>query len=117
MTLVSEIAPLGIDARRLGDLERLARDARPGLSAAELRDKLKAITVKPPVFPIAVTAIAVGVASGAFSYLNNGGPYEIAAALSAAVSGNCCAPCCSGATSISSLSPLCARSSPRVFIV
>ena len=80
VTLVSEIAPLGIDARRLGDLERLARDARPGLSAAELRDKLKAITVKPPVFPIAVTAIAVGVASGAFSYLNNGGPYEIAAA-------------------------------------
>ena len=80
MTLVSEIAPLGIDARRLGDLERLARDARPGLSAAELRARLKAITVKPPVFPIAVTAIAVGVASGAFSYLNNGGPYEIAAA-------------------------------------
>ena len=44
VTLVSEIAPLGIDARRLGDLERLARSAQPGLRAAELRDKLKTIT-------------------------------------------------------------------------
>src|SRR5262245_9308551 len=73
VTLVSEVAPLGIDARRLGDLERLARGAQPGLSAAELRDKLKAVTAKPPVFPIAVTAIAVGIASGSFSYLNEGG--------------------------------------------
>jgi uncharacterized membrane protein YjjP (DUF1212 family) len=80
VTLVDEIAPLGIDARQLGELERLARDARPGLSAAELRDKLKAITAKPPVFPIAITAIAVGVACGAFSYLNDGGPSEIAVA-------------------------------------
>jgi uncharacterized membrane protein YjjP (DUF1212 family) len=80
VTLVSEVAPLGIDARRLGDLERLARGARPGLSSAELRDKLKAITATPPVFPIAVTAIAVGIASGSFSYLNEGGVYEIGAA-------------------------------------
>ena len=80
VTLVSEIAPLGIDARRLGDLERLARTAQPGLTAAELRDQIKAITAKRPVFPIAITAIAVGIASGAFSYLNEGGLYEIAAA-------------------------------------
>jgi uncharacterized membrane protein YjjP (DUF1212 family) len=80
VTLVNEIAPLGIDARRLGELERLARDARAGLSAAELRDKLKAITAKPPVFPLVVTATAFGVSSGAFSYLNNGGLYEIVAA-------------------------------------
>ncbi len=80
VTLVSEVAPLGIDARRLGDLERLARDARPCLNAAALRAKLKTITAKPPVFPIVVTAIAVGVASGAFSYLNDGGVYEILAA-------------------------------------
>ena len=80
VTLVSEVAPLGIDARRLGDLERLARSAQPGLTAAELRDKLKAITATPPVFPISVTAIAVGIASGSFSYLNEGGLYEIAAA-------------------------------------
>lgn len=80
VTLVGEVGPLGIDARRLGDLERLARGAQPGLTAAELRDKLKAIAAKPPVFPIAVTAIAVGIASGAFSYLNEGGAYEIGAA-------------------------------------
>jgi uncharacterized membrane protein YjjP (DUF1212 family) len=80
VTLVSEVAPLGIDARRLGDLERLARSAQPGLRAVELRDKLKAIATTPPVFPIAVTAIAVGIASGSFSYLNEGGGYEIVAA-------------------------------------
>ena len=32
VTLVGEIGPLGIDARRLGDLERLARGAQPGLN-------------------------------------------------------------------------------------
>jgi uncharacterized membrane protein YjjB (DUF3815 family) len=80
VTLASEIAPLGINASRLGSLEHLAREARPGLTAAELAAKLKAIEAEPPFYPLAVTAVAVGAASGAFSFLNSGGPTEIVAA-------------------------------------
>jgi len=80
VTLASEIAPLGINASRLGLLERLAREARPGLTAAELAAKLKAIEAEPPFYSLAVTAAAVGAASGAFSFLNSGGPSEIVSA-------------------------------------
>jgi uncharacterized membrane protein YjjP (DUF1212 family) len=80
VTLASEIAPLGINASRLGLLERLARAARPGLTTAELGAKLKAIEAEPPFYSLAVTAAAVGAASGAFSFLNSGGPSEIVAA-------------------------------------
>jgi uncharacterized membrane protein YjjP (DUF1212 family) len=79
VTLASEIAPLGINASRLGALEHLAREARPGLTAAELAAKLEAIEAGPPIYSLAVTAAAVGAASGAFSYLNGGGSSEIAA--------------------------------------
>ena len=80
VTLASEIAPLGINASRLGLLERLAREARPGLTTAELAAKLKAIEAEPPFYSLAVTAAAVGAASGAFSFLNSGGPSEIVSA-------------------------------------
>jgi len=80
VTLASEIAPLGINASRLGLLEHLAREARPGLTAAELAAKLKAIEAEPPFYSLAVTAAAVGAASGAFSFLNSGGPSEIVSA-------------------------------------
>ena len=49
VTLASEIAPLGINASRLGLLERLAREARPGLTTAELAAKLKAIEARAAV--------------------------------------------------------------------
>lgn len=61
-------------------LERLAREARPGLTTAELAAKLKAIEAEPPFYSLAVTAAAVGAASGAFSFLNSGGPSEIVSA-------------------------------------
>ena len=80
VTLASEIAPLGINASRLGLLERLAREARPGLTTEELTAKLKAIEAEPPFYSLAVTAAAVGAASGAFSFLNSGGPSEIVSA-------------------------------------
>jgi uncharacterized membrane protein YjjP (DUF1212 family) len=80
VTLAREIAPLGINASRLEALERLAREARPGLRASELAARLKAIEAEPPIYALAITAAAVGIASGAFSYLNGGGLSEIVAA-------------------------------------
>jgi uncharacterized membrane protein YjjP (DUF1212 family) len=79
-TLVREVAPPGIDAWRLGELEHLARHAQPGLSAPELAARLAAIEAEPPLYTTVQTAAAVGVASGAFSYLNGGGPLEVVAA-------------------------------------
>ena len=80
VTLANEIAPIGINAWRLGALEHVAREARPGLTARELSAQLAAIKAAPPVFPLTATVAAVGVASGAFSYVNDGGPLEIAGA-------------------------------------
>ncbi len=80
MTLVQEIAPPGINAWRLGALERLAREATPGIAAGELEARLATIAAEPPLCSIGLTAAAVAVASGAFSYLNGGGPLEVVAA-------------------------------------
>jgi uncharacterized membrane protein YjjP (DUF1212 family) len=79
-TLVREVAPPGINAWRLGELEHLARHAQPGLTPRELGARLAAIETQPPLYTIVQTAAAVGVASGAFSYLNGGGPLEVIAA-------------------------------------
>src|SRR5439155_237909 len=49
-TLTHEIAPPGIDAWRLGALENLARDVRPGLMPAGLAAKLAAIEAQPPLY-------------------------------------------------------------------
>jgi uncharacterized membrane protein YjjP (DUF1212 family) len=79
-TLADEIAPQAINAWRLGALERLAREAAPGVAPRELEARLATIVAEPPVCSIALTAAAVGVASGAFSYLTGGGPFEVVAA-------------------------------------
>jgi uncharacterized membrane protein YjjP (DUF1212 family) len=81
VTLVSEVAPIGINAWRIGALERLAHEASLGLTARELEAKLDAIEAEPPIYPIAVTALAVSAASGAFCYLTDGGHVEIVGAL------------------------------------
>jgi uncharacterized membrane protein YjjP (DUF1212 family) len=79
-TLVREVAPPGINAWRLGALEQLARTTAPGVTARELAGQIAAIEAEPPLYSIAQTAAAVGVASGAFSYLNGGGVLEVLAA-------------------------------------
>ena len=59
-TLTREIAPPGIDAWRLGALENLARDVRPGLMPADLAANLAAIEAQPPLYSLWQTAAAVG---------------------------------------------------------
>lgn len=72
VTIASEIGPPGINAWRISALERLARESGAGLTARTLADKLDAIEAAPPLRSIATVAIAIGLASGAFSYLNGG---------------------------------------------
>jgi uncharacterized membrane protein YjjP (DUF1212 family) len=72
MTSVGEIAPIGINAWRIGALDRLARASRPGLAPARLGADLDAIEAKPALHSLATMALAIGLASAALSYLNGG---------------------------------------------
>jgi uncharacterized membrane protein YjjP (DUF1212 family) len=79
VTLASDNGPPGIDSWRLGALERLARGSDT-LTPEALAARLDAIAADPPVRPGAVVALAVGVASGSFAYLNGANPAGILAA-------------------------------------
>ena len=88
-TLASEVAPIGINAWRISALEQLARTAEPGVSPRELAARLDAIEAAPPLHSIALTAVAVGAASGAFSFLNDGAVPEILASIVGGGIGQC----------------------------
>jgi uncharacterized membrane protein YjjP (DUF1212 family) len=81
VTLASEVGSLGIDAWRLGALERLAHDSRPGLAPAALALQLDAIEARGGLRSMLVVSVAVGFASGAFGYLNGGGLVAMLAAV------------------------------------
>jgi len=83
VTLASEVAPLGINAWRIGALERLARSSAPGLAPKTLAADLDAIEAAPPINSLITVAAAIGLASGAFSYLNGGDMLGTAAAIAA----------------------------------
>ncbi|MFI5001773.1 MAG: threonine/serine exporter ThrE family protein [Reyranellales bacterium] len=83
VTLASEVGPLGIDASRLGALEHLARQSRPGLTPGRLGADLDAIEAARPLYPVLVVAIAVAAASSAFAWLNGGSLSGLLAAFSA----------------------------------
>ncbi len=72
VTITCEIGPPGINAWRIAALERLARQEGAGLTARRLAEELDAIEAAPPLRSIATVAITIGLASGAFSYLNGG---------------------------------------------
>ena len=70
VTLVRQVGPLGINSWRLGRLERLAEEAPAGLTPAALAARLDAIEAAGPQHPAIAVAVAVGIASACFSYLN-----------------------------------------------
>ena len=72
VTITREIGSPGINAWRLSALEKLARENGTGLTPRTLAEKLDAIEAAPPLRSIATVAIAIGLASGAFSFLNGG---------------------------------------------
>jgi uncharacterized membrane protein YjjP (DUF1212 family) len=71
-TLTREIAPIGINSWRIAELERLAQAKPRDLTPKVLGAKLDAIEAVPSLRPVLVVAIAIGLASGSFSYLNGG---------------------------------------------
>ncbi len=76
-TLASEVAPIGINAWRIGALEKLAVAAEAGILPVGLSARLDAIEAVPAIHSLLTTALGVAAASGAFSYINGGGPVEV----------------------------------------
>jgi len=80
ITLVHHVGPLGINAARLGALERLVNENPAPLAPAALCAWLDSIEAVAPLHDAAVVAIAVGLASAAFAWLNGGNLAELLAA-------------------------------------
>jgi uncharacterized membrane protein YjjP (DUF1212 family) len=83
VTLVRHVGPLGINAARLGRLDRLADEAPAALTPSALGARLDAIEATGPEHPVIVVAIAVGLASASFSYLNGANLAGVLAAFAA----------------------------------
>jgi len=84
VTLAREIGPPGVDASKIAALETLSRQAPPGLTVAQLAERLDAIETAPPLHGLLAVALSMAVASTAFSFLNGG---DLLATAAAAVSG------------------------------
>jgi uncharacterized membrane protein YjjP (DUF1212 family) len=79
-TVVREIGPPGVNAARIGALERLAAGAEPGAVPDAIASELAAIETRPPLYSVSWIAAAVGLACGGFAFLNGCGLPEIVAA-------------------------------------
>ena len=84
VTIACEVGPPGINAWRIAALEKLAREGRGELTPDALARELDAIEAVPALRSIATVAIAIGLASGAFSDLNGGDTLGTAMAVVAA---------------------------------
>ena len=77
-----DVGPAGINACRIIELEKLARTAEPGLTSAQITAKLVEIESARSIYSRAQTATTIGIASGAFAFLNgSAAPEMIAAAI------------------------------------
>jgi uncharacterized membrane protein YjjP (DUF1212 family) len=79
-TVVREIGPPGVNADRLGALERLAAKSDPGLPPEAIAGKLADIEANIPLYSAGWIAAAVGPACGSFAFMNGCGLPEIVAA-------------------------------------
>jgi uncharacterized membrane protein YjjP (DUF1212 family) len=78
-TKMREIGSPGINATRIAAFEELANTARSGLAPPEIALKLVEIESAAPAYSSVQIAAAVGVASGAFAFLNGATPPEMIA--------------------------------------
>ncbi|MBV9387753.1 MAG: threonine/serine exporter family protein [Chroococcidiopsidaceae cyanobacterium CP_BM_ER_R8_30] len=88
-TLVCEIGAPSINTWKISALEEIARNTQPGMTPRELAAKLAKIEAAPPLYSITQIGTAVGVASGAFAFLNGGTVLEVVAAAISGGFGQC----------------------------
>ena len=87
ITAVREIGPPGINAARIAALEQLARTAKPGVAPGGIAAALAQIESAPPLYSPVQTTAAIGVASGAFAFLNGAAAPEMVATAIAGATG------------------------------
>jgi uncharacterized membrane protein YjjP (DUF1212 family) len=81
-----DVGPAGMNAWRIVELDRLARTAEPGLTPAQITAKLVEIGSARLLYSPVQTATTIGIASGAFAFLNgSAAPEMIAAAIGAGI--------------------------------
>ena len=80
ITRTREIGPPGVNAWRIGELEKLAKTKQQGVEAGTIAAELAEIGTTPPRNTDLQVAAAVGVACGAFAFLNGCCMPEITAA-------------------------------------
>src|SRR5690242_7708556 len=76
-TAVREIGPPGINVERITDLQRLGRCIGVQSEPGDIAVKLGEIESKAPWYSNFQIAVAVGVASGAFAFLNGAAAAEM----------------------------------------
>src|SRR5262249_24291243 len=80
ITAMREVGSPGINAWRIGELQRLARTAEPGLAPSQIAARLDDAGLAPPLSAHALLAGAIGAACGGFAFLNGTPPLEMTAA-------------------------------------
>lgn len=79
-TTVREIGPPGINTSRITELEQLAKTTEFGQTPSDIAVKLAELESRSLRYSSALIAAAVGVASGAFAFLNGAAAVEMIAA-------------------------------------
>lgn len=79
-TIMRMLGPPGVNAWRIGQLEQLAKAIEKSTAPHEIAAKLQDIDSAAPLYSKAQIAIAIGLASGSFAFLNGVGVPEIIAA-------------------------------------
>lgn len=74
------LGPPGINARRIAELEQLAKTIEPGTAPRDIAARLEGIDKAPSLYSRAQIALAIALASGSFAFLNGVGVPEILAA-------------------------------------
>jgi uncharacterized membrane protein YjjP (DUF1212 family) len=80
VTGMREIGPPGVNAWRIGELERVARTLKAQAAPHEIAAKLAQIETTSPLYSMVQIAGAVGIASAAFAFLNGAAMAEMIAA-------------------------------------
>ncbi len=79
-TLMRMLGPPGVNAWRIGQLEQLAKSVEPSTAPRDIAARLNEIEAAAPQYSKVQVAIAIGLASGSFAFLNGVGLPEIIAA-------------------------------------
>lgn len=85
LTAMRQLGPPGINVSRIAQLEELARTVRPENVHDQIARGLAEIESSTPLYSLLQLALAVGLASGGFAFLNGAGaPETVAAAIGGA---------------------------------